>query len=72
MKKLFYLKLFVFLISITSFSQNSIEQQVNNKELIEIKNEESLKKKWFDLVNIRGYVQVRYNKLFETKELKKV
>lgn len=66
MKKLLYLNLFVFFISITSFSQNSIEPKVNNKELIEIKNEESLKKKWFELVNIRGYVQVRYNKLLET------
>lgn len=29
---------------------------------------EEKKKKWYDLINIRGYVQVRYNRLLETNE----
>ena len=69
MKKLFYLNLFVFFISITSFSQNSVETQLNNKDFVEIKKEEPSKKKWFDLINIRGYAQVRYNKLLEILQI---
>ncbi|MDF2456401.1 MAG: porin [Cytophagaceae bacterium] len=30
------------------------------------KKEETTKKKWYDLIAIRGYVQVRYNRLLET------
>ncbi len=30
------------------------------------KKEEAPKKKWYDLISIRGYVQIRYNRLLET------
>jgi hypothetical protein len=64
MKKIIYLNLFVFFGILNSFSQNDT---IKTKLIIETKKEEEKsKKKWFDLINIRGYVQVRYNKLLET------
>lgn len=64
MKKIIYLNLFVFFGILNSFSQNDT---IKTKLIIETKKEEEKsKKKWFDLINIRGYAQVRYNKLLET------
>lgn len=55
--------LFLFLFfGVSSYSQdlNIISSNVN-----EIEKKES-KKNWFELINIRGYAQMRYNKLLET------
>lgn len=64
MKKLIYLNLFVFFGILNSFSQNDT---IKTKLIIETKKEEEKpKKKWFELISLRGYAQVRYNKLLET------
>jgi hypothetical protein len=48
----------ILLIGFSSYSQDT------NKNDVDLKKE--IKKNWFDLINIRGYTQIRYNKLFET------
>lgn len=64
MKKIIYINLFVFFGILNSFSQNDT---IKTKQFLETKKEEEKsKKKWFDLISIRGYAQVRYNKLLET------
>jgi Phosphate-selective porin O and P len=50
------------LIGVSSYSQE-ISTNSDKKENTEKK---EIKKNWFDLISIRGYAQIRYNKLFET------
>lgn len=50
------------LIGVSSYSQE-ISTTSEKKENTEKK---EIKKNWYDLINIRGYAQIRYNKLFET------
>ncbi|WP_207784889.1 porin [Flavobacterium difficile] len=64
MKKLIYLNLFVFFGILNSFSQNDTIKTMLISETK--KEEEKPKKKWFELISLRGYAQVRYNKLLET------
>lgn len=54
--------LLLLLIGFTSYSQ---EININSDKINEGEKKED-KKNWFDLINIRGYTQLRYNKLFET------
>lgn len=46
-------------ISSTTFAQNSTNEP---------KKEVQTPKKWYDKISLRGYAQVRYNRLFETNE----
>lgn len=59
MKQLFILV--TSLITINVIGQNVTQQTVKT----DISNPE-LKKKWYETINLRGYAQIRYNKLFET------
>jgi hypothetical protein len=54
--------LLLFLIGVSSYSQ---EISINSDKIKEGEKKED-KKNWFDLINIRGYTQLRYNKLLET------
>lgn len=61
MKKINLLFLFVVVFSINNFAQvagkdSSISKNLGNE------------KKWFEKISIRGYMQVRYNRLLETNE----
>ena len=62
MKKLLLLTL-LYLVTFTSFSQQSQENAGGNVQ--------PSPSKWFDKVNVRGYAQVRYNRLLETNPLLK-
>lgn len=61
MKPFFYFFLALLLISLNSIAQS---------DSIKIKTPEELAqaKKWYDNISIRGYTQIRYNRLFETNE----
>ena len=61
MKTFFYFFLALLLISLNSIAQS---------DSIKIKRPEELAqaKKWYDNISIRGYTQIRYNRLFETNE----
>ncbi len=61
MKTFFYFFLALLLISLNSIAQS---------DSIKIKTPEELAqaKKWYDNISIRGYTQIRYNRLFETNE----
>lgn len=64
MKKLIYINLFVFLVTFNAFSQNSTDTL--KQEVVAVKKAEEPKKKWYENISLRGYAQVRYNKLLET------
>lgn len=53
------LQLMLLLSSISVFSQSNIENTTEVKQ-------ETVKKKWYESINIRGYTQLRYNRLLET------
>jgi hypothetical protein len=57
---------FYFFLALLLISLNSIAQS----DSIKIKRPEELAqaKKWYDNISIRGYTQIRYNRLFETNE----
>jgi hypothetical protein len=57
---------FYFFLALLLISLNSIAQS----DSIKIKTPEELAqaKKWYDNISIRGYTQIRYNRLFETNE----
>ncbi len=61
MKTFFYFFLALLVISLNSIAQS---------DSIKIKTPEELAqaKKWYDNISIRGYTQIRYNRLFETNE----
>jgi hypothetical protein len=59
-KKLFFLIVFTF-ITLMAFNQDTVKV----KEKATVKEEEK-PKKWFESFSIRGYAQVRYNRLLET------
>ena len=48
-------------ISLSTFCQNPISEPKQ-----EVKKEAHLPKKWYDKISLRGYVQIRYNRLLET------
>lgn len=52
----------ILLIGFSSYSQDSIKNSEKKDNLVK----KEIKKNWFDLINIRGYAQIRYNKLLET------
>lgn len=64
MKKLIYLNLFVFLITYSAFSQTPTEPL--KQEVVAEKKADEPKKKWYENISLRGYAQIRYNKLLET------
>lgn len=58
----FQKQIFIYLVCCFLFTANYSFSQKS-----EVKADETLKaKKWYDNINIRGYAQIRYNKLFET------
>lgn len=60
----------IFLISVSSFSNAQItaDSSVTIKDSVVVKSEpaKAPSKKWFEKISIRGYTQVRYNRLLET------
>lgn len=50
-------------ISLSTFCQNPISEPKQ-----EVKKEAHLPKKWYDKISLRGYVQIRYNRLLETND----
>lgn len=53
----------IVLLFLIGFSINAQNINLVNKD---INQKNDIKKKWFETINIRGYAQVRYNKLLET------
>jgi len=66
MRKLIYLNLFVFFTTLNALAQTPTEPV--KQEVITEKKVEEPKKKWFENISLRGYAQVRYNKLLETNQ----
>jgi Phosphate-selective porin O and P len=60
-----YLILILFFILNINLNAQTILDTVK-PEIKKVEINEEPKKKWFDLINIRGYAQIRYNKLLET------
>jgi hypothetical protein len=56
--------LLFFFIGFITYSQNT-NTDVLRKD-IDSNSKKELKKNWYELINIRGYTQIRYNKLLET------
>ncbi len=54
-------KLFFIIFTISFFAQSQ-NQSLSNSS----KPESESKKKWYEAISLRGYAQIRYNKLFET------
>ena len=65
MKKTFNLLFISFLFTNIVFSQDTTNVKVEQNVVDESKKVET-KSHWFDKINIRGYTQVRYNRLFES------
>ena len=65
MKKTIYLLLVVLSTTIKLFSQDTTKVVKTENSIDETKKEEK-KSQWFDKINIRGYTQIRYNRLFES------
>ena len=61
MKKYIYSPLAFLIISLNSFAQSDSIKINSPAEVIQTK-------KWYDNLSIRGYSQIRYNRLFETNE----
>lgn len=57
---------FVWFISINSIGQEIKETRVDSLSLEDKKKLNNEDTKWFDKISIRGYAQVRYNRLLET------
>ncbi len=66
MKKIFYLLLVCGFITTTSTAQDTIKPTVVKETVVSAPKTEEKKSKWYDNINIRGYMQVRYNRLFES------
>lgn len=60
----YFLLAILFFFSFNLKAQDIIESAKQIDKKLEVKEEP--KKKWFEQINLRGYAQVRYNKLLET------
>ena len=61
MKKYIYHNFLFLLISTITIAQNDSSKATITPDITQ-------PKKWYDSFSIRGYAQVRYNRLFETNE----
>lgn len=59
MKQIFILGLFLLASNLSGQNVIQMPSKTDNSNL-------ELKKKWYETINLRGYAQIRYNKLFET------
>jgi hypothetical protein len=61
MKKTVFLGLLLMVVTINSFAQSDSTANKTSQDIAQIK-------KWYDNISIRGYMQIRYNRLLETNE----
>jgi hypothetical protein len=57
-----------FVLLIVMKSPSIYAQDVKADPIGEVKIEQKVDKKWYDIISIRGYAQIRYNRLLETNE----
>ena len=68
-KKLSFLLLLMILLSPVLSQAQIVQNQLQTDSLQKLpKEEKKVDKKWYDNFSIRGYSQVRYNRLLETNE----
>lgn len=62
----FFVHFFLFLLINATLSAQSTSKDTLTKATAPTISNSTTAKKWFDKINLRGYVQVRYNRLLET------
>ena len=62
----FFVHFFLFLLINATLSAQSTSKDTLVKTSVSTISNSTTAKKWFDKINIRGYVQLRYNRLLET------
>ena len=58
------MKILLTIFLLVSFSALGQVDTVNGKSTVP----QPVQKKWYDYISLRGYVQIRYNRLFETND----